>query len=120
MHYVVGLVKEFMEISVNKISRIPSEWSELENKIKKKTLVSEANRKFRKKTNFLKSSLANVRSHYLLSFLSNDIHFILGWPPVPFSKSATFTLFEQVGRPNSYVAVHRNNSNQCMIGTCCT
>ena len=33
MHYVVGLFKEFMEIFVNKISRIPSEWSELENKI---------------------------------------------------------------------------------------
>ena len=33
MHYVVGLVKEFMEINVNKISRIRSEWSELENKI---------------------------------------------------------------------------------------
>ena len=34
MHYVVGLDKEFMEIQyVNKISRIPSEWSELENKI---------------------------------------------------------------------------------------
>ena len=28
--------------------------------------------------------------------------------------------FEQVGRPNSYVAAHRNNSNQCMIGACCT
>ena len=42
MQYVVGLVKEFMEIYVNKISRIPSGWSELENKIlKKKTLVSE-------------------------------------------------------------------------------
>ena len=40
--------------------------------------MNEANGKFRKKEIFLKSSLANVRSHYLLSFLSNDIHFILG------------------------------------------
>ena len=54
MHYVVGLVKEFMDPKYMWTKFLEFQVSEASLKIKskKKTLVSKANRKFRKKRSF--------------------------------------------------------------------
>ena len=47
----VGFLKKFIEIYVNKVSRIQIGWSELEKK-EQTTLASEPSRKFKKKMHF--------------------------------------------------------------------
>ena len=71
------LVKQFIEIYLNKCSRIPSDLSELENKIRNNF----GERSEQKQIEFFalfESSLANFISDYLFSFLQNDILCKLG------------------------------------------
>ena len=78
----VGFVQQFIEIYMNKCSRIPSDWSQLENKIRS-NFGERSEQFFFDIFALFESSLANVISDYLFSFLQNDIHCKRGAGPLP-------------------------------------